>query len=333
MDPSRTRATTWWGAGSSGAVVVLGTGLVLLQRSSLPDRVAVHWAGQTVTGVMPLLGHVALTGVVVAVVGGVLTVLARNLGTAPRPLLTGLAAGCAVFLGGTGYGIALGQRGLSDPYAAENPAASVVGSALVAVAIGMIAARAGESAPAADEQVSRPMLPASAERLRDDADGYLAWRAISTSSPATVLVVSLMVVVPLVLLALVVQDWWLLVLGVGLGVLVASVCVSVVTVDADGLHVRGFGFVPWLRVPLSRIAYADVVEQPQPHPLTGVGLRRTARRGGDAQITFLTRPGPSLRLLGLGAPDVIVSLPDAATAAATVNSLIEHEAVASRSAA
>ena len=93
-----------------------------------------------------------------------------------------------------------------------------------------------------------------------------------------------------------------------------------VVVDADGLHVTSAGFLRWLTVPLSEIAYADRSELHALRDFGGLGLRfRTDERA------FVTRSGEALRVVQRDGTRTYVSMDDAADAAAVLNGLVSRD--------
>lgn len=90
-----------------------------------------------------------------------------------------------------------------------------------------------------------------------------------------------------------------------------------VTVDARGLTLSGLLGVPRYRVPLGRIAAADVVEV-APLAFGGWGLR-LSRRG---EVGVILRAGPGLRVDRIAGRPLVITVDDAATGAGLLRALL-----------
>jgi len=92
-----------------------------------------------------------------------------------------------------------------------------------------------------------------------------------------------------------------------------------VVADAEGLRVTSAGVLPWLRVPLDAVAYADRSELRAFREFGGVGLR--FRPGARA---FVTRSGDALRIVQRDGAKTYVSMDDAEGAAGVLNTLVRR---------
>jgi hypothetical protein len=140
-----------------------------------------------------------------------------------------------------------------------------------------------------------------------------------------VLVVAPVVLVPVLLVAAVLRTPTALVPAVlVVTLLVASMASFTVTVDARGLGVRsGLGW-PRQSVPLDEVVRAEVV-QVQPFRDFGGWGYRVGRAG---RVGIVVRSGEGLLVERTGGRSLVVTVDDAATAAALLNTLADRSRVA-----
>ncbi|HWK26722.1 MAG TPA: hypothetical protein VNS09_09170 [Solirubrobacter sp.] len=124
--------------------------------------------------------------------------------------------------------------------------------------------------------------------------------------------------VGLVLAGVLSGNWWLAVLSLPIGLACASVSEIVATVDRRGLTIA-YGPLGWPRqtVPLDAI---DVVEPTEIDPwrVGGWGYRKVPGRAATAVVI---RAGEGIRVRRHDGTELLVTLPDAATAAGLLNDL------------
>lgn len=312
--PHRRRA---WVLGVLVPVVVTAAAWVLVARllPRLPDPVAVHWgpSGVDRTGSLAeLLVPLAVIGGLSLLVMAVLSVLTGRQAITRR-LTLGLAVGlAAMFAGMTLTSVAV-QLDVASATAASSPDGWFVVTILAAVALGTAAGTLAGADPA---------LPATGAV----ADGVLTaalpegQRAVWVRSVAGLGPTVTWVVVAAGALASVVL-WFLadtlipLVVAVPLLVLVLTMTTWQVQVDARGLTARGtFGW-PRIHVPAGEVERADVTSV-RPFPeFGGWGLRTNV--GGTVGVVI--RAGEAIAVERSGGRHVVVTVDDAASAAALLN--------------
>ncbi len=287
--------------------------IVLLRRwrADLPSPLATHFDGSGRAN-----GFMSWTGNLIATLGftvGFPLVLLATFALVGRGQLrrfgATLSSGLAVFITVLSLSGVHAQRGLTDAHQARLPG---VGLAL-AVAAGFAAAgltfwlappSPGGPRPASSEL---PHLP-----LRRDE------RAVWTSHDASPIV--LVAAGALVILA---GGIYLLtheLVGSGITLAAAAVVASLtgvrVRVDQEGLTWRMGVF--HRRIPLSHITSARAVKV-DPMKYGGWGYRLS----GNGQA-IVTRRGPGLRITRSGASDLTITVPDAQTGAALLNTLLDR---------
>ena len=295
------------------APILIGGAVLATIWSSLPDRVAIHWgaAGEADGFVDRGLGLLALTFGIPAIVGVVLVaVVAAVPATAPgiRFLVAVPAATTWFFIGRVVVSLVGQTDGESDLRWWW------FGAALVAAACGAAAAMiAAGPAPEPAPAVAEP--PATAARLADRTGSALAWTGETSSGRGLWVVLGVAIVPAIVFLALGV---WPVVLVMAPVVLVILGTTRFrVTIGAEQVVAAGaMGGWPRLRVPLSTITRADATTTTV-YEWGGWGIR--ARHDGSAVVT---RAGPALELRRADDTRVVITVDDAVTAAATVNTLL-----------
>lgn len=288
-------------------------------RERLPDPLARHWTGGQADGFselpsvlamwvgLPLV--VAVPMALVAIVGRSPVALRRAMGATSVFLLVCMAVLFADSV----------RMQLDLPDAAAAPAPDVglavgllIGGAAAAAALLVIRPRPEES----DARVAGERPPPAAPRL--GALPELPWRAapsgLDTAAALTcgVAAVLLVALVPL-------AGWPMLLLVVPLLVLGGAFGRYRVVIDERGLAARAFGR-DVLRVPLAEVAEADSVEVDPFWEFGGWGLRVDVA----GRVGLVTRKGPSVRIRRADDSEVVVTVDDAATAAALLNTLADR---------
>jgi uncharacterized membrane protein len=297
-----------------GPVLALA-GLALTQsvRDELPATIAVHWG---LDGEPDRYASVAGATLTAAALTALLPLLLVGLGAAAhrsaRGPLAGVAGALAVFLFGLSFGGLTSQRPGVPPQAFPTP--WLVPTLVGAVAVGLALWWWGRVVPPPLDAARAP-VPADAPRLDVPDTTRLAWTGRAALPGRGVLLIVVVALLPLLVVALVGQPWVLLLLAALVALLVVT-CSARVVVDADGLRITSL-FVTWGRVPLRRVARADVGTVSPLREFGGWGWRigRDGRRG------FVTRGGEALVVERVGEPPVVVTVDDAAEAAAVLNTL------------
>lgn len=188
-------------------------------------------------------------------------------------------------------------------------------AALVGAAVTWLVAR-GIPTPPAPARTGR--VPASAPRLNvaDDQQvwwsGYAAGGLSVRSALGGLLVAALVVAV--------VGPWLVALIPILVAVLVAGLTAFRVVVGREQVVATGsFGW-PRIGIPLGTVTQAEVGEV---NPLAWGGWGLRYRPGG---VAIVTRKGPGLTLERTDGSTVVLSVTDAATAAATINTLVERAA-------
>jgi hypothetical protein len=306
-------ATAWLLAGTA---VLVARGW----QDDLPDRVASHWDGQGVPDDTMSLGTFVLVDVVLVLA---LTLMFAGIGVAAgREASTRRTlAGVVVWSGGLGATlllVTLGvQRGLTDPAQAELPgwllAAVLLVPLLPAVVVAVLV-------PADPPRPTTTPVPADAPRAELPHGTGTVWETrIGPGRGA--LVVAAGAAASVVVVAVAVGSWWLLVVAAALVALFAATLAFTVRVDASGLRVRSSLGRPQTLVPADEIVRADVVHVNPLGDFGGWGWRVGI---DDGRVGVVLRTGDALLVERTGGRKLVVTLDDAAHAAALLNSVADR---------
>ncbi len=310
------------------AVVVGGPVLVSLVvgavawsiRGDLPDPVAVHWTTTGPDGFAPRAGGLLLVllGLPVGLLVGGL--VARLAGRAPgfRRLGAGLAVGLTAGIELVVLGTLWTQRGLTDAADAPTPTSWLLLAVLVAVVLGVLAARLvppSEPAPALEP------VPGSAPRLALGEGESGAWSRWVVAG-WWVFVVAGVAVTPVAgLVAMGVVPVGFLAVVVGVLVIVAGSAVFRVTAGRRGVVVSSVLGVPRFTVPLEEVAEAGVATVDPLRDFGGWGYR--AARGGRYGV--VVRGGEALSVRRGDGTTFVVTVDRPAEAAALLNTLADRQ--------
>jgi len=299
------------------AIITAGTALALSWRDALPDPIATHWSADGVDGVGSLGATVGLVVAIVTVFTAAMAALGIWWGRAA--LTRRLAAGVAVWFSavqtGVLLGILTGQRGLMDPYQAPGSGGSIAVTFAAATEAAVVV---GFLVPGDPARPAAEAIPTDAPRLRVTATERAIWVRRTTqqhvgTTAAVVAAFSLT-------MGTLTQMWWLSgVLVVGLALILLGALRWTVTVDATGLSVRS---VVGLRVhvPLDEVEGAAVTHVAPIRQFGGWGLR-VGVRGATGVIT---RKGEAIDVTRTGHRRTVVTVDDAATGAALLNTLADR---------
>lgn len=320
--PHRTRA--WLlGVAVPLAVTAAAWALVASWLPRLPERVALHWG---VGGVVDRVGSAGDLVTVTGVSGGislvVLAVLSLRVGRTAltRRTVLGLASGTAVFFGGLLVTMVATQVDLADATAAEAPdlglTLTVVAAVLVGIAAGSLAG------PDPDLPATAP-VPASAARTPLAGTERAVW--IRTAGPNAVLVRWGGLALALYLglsawVAVVAASWLVALVMLGTLLLLLTMLVWQVRVDASGLTARGALGWPRQHVPAHEVVEASTRRVSPSREFGGWGLR-TAVNG---TVGVVVRGGESIAVERSGGRRFVVTVDDAATGAALLNTFAER---------
>lgn len=320
MSPTPRMYALACGIGAPILLIVLGTGVSLSQRASLPRPLANHWDSGGVVGTIAFVPFLTLAGLSVMFVALLGTVVALRMPRAAHPTVIGTTLAMSVLVGLSAYGILLSQRGLVDSSQVSDPSTSVLGAGVLGSIAGIVAAR---GYPAAGGQERVALLPAHATRLADPPSSP-QFAAVSAPSGGLAVIHVTVFGFGMVVLAFLLRDWWLVVAAAIVAVGGVSILVPVVRVDDTGVHVRGFGVVPWLGVGIGEIHWASA--EADPSPARGL-RRRSAGPDGEAIVSYRTAKGSAIRLHLHDGTALVISCPRAETCAAVANTLVEKRVI------
>jgi hypothetical protein len=182
-----------------------------------------------------------------------------------------------------------------------------------------VAAAAGFAAHVLER--SRPVAPASTPRERATVGLQPGEQAVWSArvQGRWALVAAATIAAGLVLAGLLSGQWWLTILGPLMGILTASVSEIVATADRRGLTIA-YGPLGWPRqtVPLADIEAVEPVDI-DPWRVGGWGYRKVPRRAGATAIVI--RAGEGIRVRRRDGRELLVTVPESATAAGLLNDL------------
>lgn len=229
---------------------ILAAVVVALWRSDLPDPIATHWGARSMpdgfgSADQPLW-MLLVVALIVIVAGIAITVTAPSSPIARS--FVGLTSGLSAFLAVLIVGLTVVQRGVADAAQVAFPGWVVPVAGVIGVGAGFLAAAVippwmGTLASPASE---------SAEALPIGPNERVVWSSAVTSPLPIVLIAGLAVVATAVG-AVLLGMWWMLTITAVLLVAMATMLTVRVTVDCNGLRVRGV--LGW---PRTRIAAADI---------------------------------------------------------------------------
>ncbi|MFC8731480.1 DUF1648 domain-containing protein [Luteimicrobium sp. NPDC057192] len=312
------RATALWSGGVSLALLVAAALVAASWTDELPDPVAVHWSSSggpdDFSSVGAAVGVGLGIGALCVVVFAAITWFWGRAASTRRTM-----AAATVWMAGL---IALAlvgmldqQRGLTDAH----DAGSIAGVTLVAVLGPLLPAAAAALLVHPDPPLpATGGLDADAPRATLGRDERAAWvgRASGRALPAIVLGTTIL----LVAVAVAVQLWFLLVVAVALTALLLTMASFHVRVSADGLTVRSsFGW-PRTTVPADEVERADVVQVRPLREYGGYGWRL----GREGRTGVVVRAGEALEVTRTGGRRLVVTVDDAADAAALLNTMAER---------
>lgn len=298
------------------AVLLLAAAAVALSwRDRLPDPVASHFGPDGVDGTSSFAGLLAL----LPILGVPFTALAWAIAFfAGRAALTRrFAAALAVWVAGFAGALTLALLAAQLDVRSAADAGDIGGGLALAFVLPLaLAATAAWLTPADPALPATAQVPSSATRLPLP-DGELAtWvRRIDWVHPALVVTVCAAFAA---LMGVTTRTWWFAgALFAFLAALVGGLSSWTVTVDQRGLVARSRLPRPRVVVPLAEVEHAMVVQVSPLREFGGWGLRM----GLDGRVGVVLRGGESLEVARTGGRRVVVTVDDAATGAALLNTL------------
>ncbi|GAA1808495.1 DUF1648 domain-containing protein [Agromyces neolithicus] len=308
-------------------ITLIAVVLMLVWLPEVPATVATHWSGDGPDGfapawAVPLIAAALGAGLTALLAVMVLVPSRDGAWGATSRLLGAVMLGTSVLLAVTltwSFGM---QRGLADPHDAPNvlvPLAVGAGAGLLAGVAGWFAqpnvVTSGASGPAAQAVGAVSLAPG--ERV--------VWARTTTMSGVAMLAVTAGIIAlalgTIVLSATGSDSWWIM-LGATLMVLVLACATFAfrVRVDRAGLTVRSSIGVPRFRIPLGEIAQAGVTTVQPTAEFGGWGIRI----GLDGRFGVVLHAGEALQVARRSGRVFVVTVDDAATAAALLEALAER---------
>ncbi|WP_062388417.1 DUF1648 domain-containing protein [Demequina iriomotensis] len=299
-------------------------GVELAVMAELPDPVATHWSGSGPDGFSPAWAVPLMTALVAGVLplvlgASALPALRRGLRGFTLDLLPAVAAGLSVFLGTLLAGSLVMQRGLEDATAAPG----VGGVIALGLGAGAVVGVLGWLVQAREPWTRRPAAPAEAIVL--EAGQRAAW--LGRAEMGRGLVAFLVLVA--VALGVTAVAMWVIGDGAAAGVftgvaalvslLLMTFTAFTVRVDAAGLTVTSGARLVRMRVPAEDVAQAAAVEVTGLAEYGGYGIRQIP--GATAVVL---RSGPALEVTRRSGRRFVVTVDDAATAAAVLAASAEN---------
>jgi MFS family permease len=298
-------------------LLAVATLVALSWADELPDPVAVHWGSDGADG----FGSLA-SAVLPAVVIGMVTTLGMwalafyaGHAASTRRNAAGASVGMAAFLSTIMLGSLAGQRGLDDAAQASGIGGTLVVAIVAGVALGVLAALL---TPADVRQPAEVRVDAAAPRLDLAATERAVWRRSVFSRPT--LTAGILAVLVLLVLTVLTRTWALGLVALLLaGALLCTIAFDT-TVDERGFVARGLLGWPTVRVPLDEVVVARATTVSPVKDFGGWGYR--LGRGGRTGIVL--RTGEALEVQRTGDRVVVVTVDDAATGAALLNTLADR---------
>ena len=318
MKSSSARRVVLWSSSTALALVAVAAIVVWSWRDDLPDPIASHWgAGSAPDGFMSLGAFVLGVVLMVIVLGALFGAIGWHWGSSA--VTRRMVAASCVWSGGFGASLLLftlgPQRGLDDAALARLPGWSLAAAIVLPLVPAVVAAllvRGDRHAPATTP------VAADASRIALAGGERAVW--IRRADGGTGLVVGAVAIAGLVLLALALRQWALLAVPVLLAVVFTAMFGFTVRVDATGLTVRSLVGWPGTHIPADEVERASVTEVHPIRQFGGWGWR--IGRGG--RVGVVLRAGGALLVERTGGRSLVVTVDDAATGAALLNTLADR---------
>ena len=301
--------------GVPAAALAGTTALALAWRPVLPDPLASHWGPDGADGFSAFWPLVGGTGTIVAVFAVAMWFVGTRLGhqAVTRRFAVGSAVWLAVFVCGVLLALLSAQRGVAD-------ASTVRSSGLVEAGVfagaTILAVAAGRLMPGDPPRPTSAPVPIGAPTLDLGDHESAAWLAEVGRRSSVPAVAGALAFGGFLGAA---TQMWLFagLLTVALGLLLVTMLRWTVTVDAHGLTARSLLRRPRFHVPLDEVEQAEVVHVQPMSEFGGYGLRV----GLDGRAGVVLRKGEAIQVRRTGDRVVVVTVDDARTGAALLNTL------------
>ena len=298
-------------------VLVASAAVAWSWEESLPDPVVTHWGtdgadrfGSLASAIIPPLVIGSAFSIVLCWFSGRAGSVAST-----RRFANGLSSWFAVFLSAISLGTLHVQRGLTD-------AADVGGiGGVITLALGVATAVAVLVAlvtPAGDASPTNEPVPADATRLPLGEGERAVW--FQRPRGGAGIAIGALAAVGTGAVAVSTEQWWMLLVTVGLLALVAAMFSWVVRVDEAGLTVRSALGFPRTRIPLDELVQARATTVRCFREFGGWGWRTAI----DGRTGIVLRSGDTLEVTRSGGAVFVVTVDDAGTGAALLNTLADR---------
>lgn len=308
------------GVALPGVLMLAGFLRVWTWLPRIPDPAVLHWGTEGPDRTGPFTQLLLVLGVLFLVTWLPAAVFAVFSARHPvgRRLSVGVSAGMGALYAGIVVVTALPQ--VDVPTAEDVGAASwwlgVVGAG--AFVLGALAALLAGDAPRGRATAA---IPADAPRAPVEPDTAAPWvRTASVRAEPAWWAVGAAWSVGALALSYATSQWWLVAVLILPVVLVLASASWTVRIDREGLHARGLFGLPRLRVRAAEILRTDVTQVRPFAEFGGWGLRMHP----DGTTALVTRKGEALRITTAGQQHTVVTLPDAAQAAALLNTMAQQ---------
>lgn len=294
----------------------VGAALLLRVRNELPDQIAIHWGLRGDADGFATFNDVMTMGWLLPL-GSVVPIALAGLALRHGAALAGVAAGTGVFLASMMFGTAYQQRGVTDgefvrlaTWAFLWPMLLGIG---VGVVVGLLLRRRRTPAKAGP-------LPPDAVRADVPATEQATWSGNLRPGRAgqIVLLGAILGTAALGIVMWIFSGIWVVAL---IAVLLSPLTLLMsgrLEIDERGVRVATMDIGRW--TPLSEIVVGRVTEVHCLGDYGGWG----PRAGFDGSWGWVTSDGEALRVERSGVGDLVVTVDDAAQAAAVLNTLIER---------
>ncbi|MFF2277589.1 DUF1648 domain-containing protein [Agromyces sp. NPDC058126] len=307
-------------------VTLAGVALMLAWLPEVPSTIATHWSGDGAPDAFAPawtvpLGAALLGFGLTALFAGFMFAGTRDGRWGPMMRLLG-----AFSLGTTVLLVVLltwslgMQRGLDDPADAPGIGIPLLVSAGLAVLSGLAAWFAQPRTTIAGANASTTVAP-----LELRPDERAVWVRTTTMSRGAMIAIgasiAALAIGTIVFAAVGSPAWWImLATTLLLAVLAAATFVFRVRVDERGLEVRSSIGAPWFRVPLAQVRSVSVTDVNPTAEFGGWGIRLAP----DGAFGIVLQSGEALQVVRENGRRFVVTVRDAATAAALLEALSER---------
>lgn len=315
--PRHRAATTLLALAVPLAVLALSVLLVMSWQAELPDPVATHWGPDGVDGFSSLrtllIASSAVSALIVIAFWAAGLWLGRTAST--RRIINATSAWVATLFAAILFLTLDAQRGLGDASEVGDVGGLIVLALVAASVVGLVIALV---TPDDTKSPAEASPPSDAKRIPLNDSERAVWVARAVSLP-TLLIGSGGIAIGLIVMILT-QQFWLLV-GLALLILViTSMSIWTVKVDATGLTVRSVLKNPRTHQPISEIVRTDVVSIRALREFGGWGWRV----GKDGRSGIVLRSGDALQVTRTAGRVFVVTVSNPAAGAALLNTYADR---------